>query len=76
MNHLKSIASSNLEDIVRENEQRLKSIEKENQELLQDQRNRRATITSQQDEIGTLKSQLNAAQADLAHQKNLYNQLK
>lgn len=75
MFELKSVASTNL-DTIRATEERLKAIEKEKEELLQDQQVRRATIAGQHDEIDTLKSRLQGAQAELAHQKNLYNQLK
>lgn len=72
---LKSVASGQF-DSARDTEERLKEVEREKEELLQDQRVRRATIATQIDEIGTLKSELRSAQAELAQQKNSYNQLK
>lgn len=43
---------------------------------MQEQNTRRMTLANQQDEINSLKTQLQSTQAELAHQKNLYNQLK
>lgn len=72
---LKSVASGQF-DTAQDTEERLKEVEREKEELLQDQRVRRATIATQIDEIGVLKSELRSAQSELAQQKNSYNQLK
>lgn len=54
----------------------MKTLEREKQELIQEQGSKKSNIINLQNEVESLKGQLQDSHMELAQQKNLYNQLK